>query len=299
MQIRTSAYHPQGNAQVERFNHTLEGMLAKTISDNQKDWDQHIPKLMFAYQTAIHESTGYTPFHVTFGRPPALPVDIMIGAAVKQKEATVPVPQFVGDLHSTLKTVYSQVREGIKAAHHRNKARYDQHTANTHFSIGEQVWLYVPAVKTGTTKKLACLWRGPYTIIDKLSLQNYRIQLLGVPTKTLVVHHNRLQHCFGTPKSPPVGNSHHSPVTTTTQSYSDVVRRPAPGAGYTTSLPDAPRRGGNSGTSDSQVTTSLPDAPRRGGNSATPDSQVTSTTPPTRPPRAHRIPTRYNDFIPP
>ena len=171
----------------------------------------------------------------------------MIGAAVKQKEATVPVPQFVRDLHSTLKTVYSQVREGIKAAHHRNKARYDQHTANTHFSIGDQVWLYVPAVKTGTTKKLACLWRGPYTIIDKLSMQNYRIQLLGVPTKTLVVHHNRLKHCFGTPKSPPEGNSYHSPVTTTTQPYSDVVRRPAPGAGYTTSLPDAPQRGGNSG----------------------------------------------------
>ena len=66
-QTRTSLYHPQGNAQVEQFNCTLEAMLAKTISDNQKDWDQHIPKLMFAYRTTIHESTGYTPFHVTFG----------------------------------------------------------------------------------------------------------------------------------------------------------------------------------------------------------------------------------------
>ena len=67
VQTLTSAYHPQGNAQVERFNCTLEAMLAKTISDNQKDWDQYIPKLMFAYRTAIHESTGYTPFYVTFG----------------------------------------------------------------------------------------------------------------------------------------------------------------------------------------------------------------------------------------
>ena len=66
-QTRTSAYHPQGNAQVEQFNCTLEAMLAKTISDNQKDWDLHIPRLMFAYRTTIHESTGYTPFHVTFG----------------------------------------------------------------------------------------------------------------------------------------------------------------------------------------------------------------------------------------
>ena len=43
---QTSAYHPQGNAQVEQFNRTLEAMLAKTISDNQRDWDQHILMLL-------------------------------------------------------------------------------------------------------------------------------------------------------------------------------------------------------------------------------------------------------------
>ena len=42
-QTRTTAYHPQGNAQVERFNRTLEAMLAKTVSEHQQDWDQHIP----------------------------------------------------------------------------------------------------------------------------------------------------------------------------------------------------------------------------------------------------------------
>ena len=94
-------------------------MLAKTVSDNQKDWDQHIPNLMFAYRTTIHGSTGYTPFHVTFGQSPMLPVGIMIGAPVKQKEATA-LPQFVRDLHNSLRTVYSQVRKAIKESHQRN-----------------------------------------------------------------------------------------------------------------------------------------------------------------------------------
>ena len=96
--------------------------------------------MMFAYRTTIHESTDYTPFHVTFGHLSTLPVDIMIGAPVKQKEVTV-LPQFVKDLHDSLRTVYSQVCNGIKKFHQRNKARYDQHSANMHFSIDDQVWL--------------------------------------------------------------------------------------------------------------------------------------------------------------
>ena len=40
---RTSAYHPEGNGQVERFNRTLEAILAKTVADNQHDWDSQLP----------------------------------------------------------------------------------------------------------------------------------------------------------------------------------------------------------------------------------------------------------------
>eukprot|EP00731_Ephydatia_muelleri_P010420 Em0005g1006a len=63
---RTTAYHPQGNGQVERFNRTLEAILSKVVAENQRDWDCHIPKALFAYRTAFHESSGYSPFRVNF-----------------------------------------------------------------------------------------------------------------------------------------------------------------------------------------------------------------------------------------
>ena len=53
---RTTAYHPQGNGQVERFNRTLESMLSKMVNENQKDWDVHLSKALFAYRTAIHDN---------------------------------------------------------------------------------------------------------------------------------------------------------------------------------------------------------------------------------------------------
>ena len=72
---RTTAYHPQGNGQVERFNRTVEAILAKMVGEHQDDWDKHLQKAVFAYRTSLHESTGYSPYFVNFGRSPVLPVE--------------------------------------------------------------------------------------------------------------------------------------------------------------------------------------------------------------------------------
>ena len=76
---RTSAYHPQGNGQVERFNRTVEAILSKMVDENQHDWDSQLPKALFAYRTAVHEATKFSPFHLTFARSPQLPVDVILG----------------------------------------------------------------------------------------------------------------------------------------------------------------------------------------------------------------------------
>ena len=101
---RTTAYHPQGNGQVERFNRTLEAMLAKVVQSNQRDWDTHLPKVLFAYHTAIHESTQFVPYHLAFGRSPMLPVDVMLGrqpSKLVEEGEVVKLPQFVEETHQS------------------------------------------------------------------------------------------------------------------------------------------------------------------------------------------------------
>jgi len=71
------------------------------------------------------------------------------------------------------------------------------------------LWYHYACISFYTISHQASLWRGPFTLVDKLRAVNYRIQLLGVPNKTLVVHHNQLKHCFGTPKLLPEYNSQH------------------------------------------------------------------------------------------
>jgi hypothetical protein len=58
----TSSYHSQANGLVERMNHTLAAMLSMYVSADHKDWDEALPYVCFAYNTARQDSTGYSPF---------------------------------------------------------------------------------------------------------------------------------------------------------------------------------------------------------------------------------------------
>ena len=58
---RTLAHHPKGNGQVQCLNRILEAMLAKTIQDDQNDWDSLLPKAPFTYRTAINDSNHFSP----------------------------------------------------------------------------------------------------------------------------------------------------------------------------------------------------------------------------------------------
>ena len=66
------AYHPQTNGLTERFNRTLTDMLAKRVERNGKDWDTHLPFVLFAYQASVQESVKESPFYLLYERDPWL-----------------------------------------------------------------------------------------------------------------------------------------------------------------------------------------------------------------------------------
>ena len=69
LKSHTTAYHPQGDGLVERFNRSLLQLLRVYI-DKHSDWEQHLPLALYAYRTAIHSSTGVSPHMLMFGREP-------------------------------------------------------------------------------------------------------------------------------------------------------------------------------------------------------------------------------------
>ena len=64
----TTAYHPQGDGQMERVNQELEQFLGLFINQRQDDWDELLPIAEFQYNNHIHSATKNIPFLLDTGR---------------------------------------------------------------------------------------------------------------------------------------------------------------------------------------------------------------------------------------
>ena len=77
VQKLTTSYHPQTNL-TERVNRTLKTMIASYVGDHHQNWDQWLPELRFAINTAQQETTGKTPAELTLGRQLKGPLERLI-----------------------------------------------------------------------------------------------------------------------------------------------------------------------------------------------------------------------------
>lgn len=63
-------------------------MLRNLLEIAKVDWKVSLAKVVHAYNCTCSEATGYTPYFLSFGRNPMLPIDLMLGLTVKDQSSS-------------------------------------------------------------------------------------------------------------------------------------------------------------------------------------------------------------------
>ena len=88
----TTPYYPQCKGLNERFNGELAQILSKVTEHQGKNWDLELPSALWAYRTSLKTGTGFTPFHLVYGKEALLPVEVEI-LAIKMLEKLLGLPK--------------------------------------------------------------------------------------------------------------------------------------------------------------------------------------------------------------
>lgn len=84
-QLFSSAYHPQSQGLVERFNQTLKGLIHKYMTNaHTQVWAAVLPKLLENYNNSIHSTTGFKPIDVFNNKVKSMQKHRMLISEVKQ-----------------------------------------------------------------------------------------------------------------------------------------------------------------------------------------------------------------------
>jgi hypothetical protein len=173
--LYTTAYHPQTNGQIERFNATMDGKIAALCNDQRTDWDEMLQFVTFNYNTSIHATTKHTPFEMMHGRQSILPFD--------QQQTLISLTNDVehGEkLRNYLEKLTDDARKNIQKAQQQYKIRYDRHRQELSIKINDLVLIKARNFRN----KFDIRYEGPFRIIEQLGRKTFIVQHVKKTTLT-------------------------------------------------------------------------------------------------------------------
>ena len=191
--LNTTAYHPECDGMVERFNRTLKSMLRKRAAQFGNQWDRHLPALPWAYRNTPHDTTGEKPSFLLFGwdcRSPAEAALLPVGSM----ELT-DVQDYREELVLSLSSARETAQKTIRKAQKRYKKNYDRRSDNHSYRVGGWVMIRSPSEETGRLRKLSRLWHGPYRVTSRNETNITAVKVYYPRESAIQVHQLRVKPC--------------------------------------------------------------------------------------------------------
>ncbi|GFX05194.1 retrovirus-related Pol polyprotein from transposon 17.6 [Trichonephila clavipes] len=185
-------YHPQSNP-VERFHRTLKRLLCL---DAGSEWDKHLPSILLALRTVSHESTGYTPSELVYGKNLRTLETLVMEHWMEPEEESDLVTEHMFKLINRLKRCQEVDINKMEEMQVKLKTWYDKNAVKREFKDGDLVLV----LAISRANKLAVQWIGPGTTLNKISETNYLVEIPGRRETSQIYHINMLKPYYKRPE---------------------------------------------------------------------------------------------------
>lgn len=170
------------------------------VNSKHRDWDIHIPAILFGFRVSVCESTGDSPFYLLYGRECLLPLDISL---IPPTDPSSSIAEHRRRIVSQIELSQEVARQNIQRAQQKMKEYYDRTAKEPTFEVDDRVWSFTPKTRKGLSKKLLHKWYGPYRLAERLSPVHFRVRTCDNRGVTTSVHVNRMK-CYFDPADRPI-----------------------------------------------------------------------------------------------
>ncbi|XP_068236136.1 uncharacterized protein [Palaemon carinicauda] len=165
-------------------------MLREFCVESQLEWDEGIDFLLFAIREVPHESLGFSPYEMLFGRSVRGPLSVIKEEWLNTpSESSQTLQQYMNKLKSTLMQVRKIAGEKLRGQQILMKRNYDKACKVRKFKHNDLVLAYLP-VPGSPLKAKFC---GPYPIIKNVNNNTYIIKTPDRRKLTRIIHVNLLK----------------------------------------------------------------------------------------------------------
>ena len=164
-------------------------MLAKTVQERGANWDTRLPYMRFTYRSSLQES----PFYLLYGRDQQLPSEEML---TPQERTPLDIGSYTEEaVTKRMQDALKKAQEQVRRAQKRQKQLHDRHARPDTFTVGERVFVYMPAKVTGKMRKFTRLYHRPYRVVESGDL-GVVVQPVSDPkARTIGVSLERVSRC--------------------------------------------------------------------------------------------------------
>jgi len=175
----TAPYSPQSNP-VERQNRVVKTMIAQFVKDNHKTWDNHLCEFQYALNSAVHDSTGFSPAMLCFGRE-LKPPRALRGSSVEVTDSPddLPLTEVTRKRELEFKRLIDKARDNLKSAYQRQSHYYNLRRREIVYRPGDQVMRRLHVLSSAADAivgKLAPKFHGPCTVVGSKGCNLYEVK---------------------------------------------------------------------------------------------------------------------------